>query len=56
MVFWQLGELASLGMEIVIELGSNGTSNNEVNAAITNAADQWLQTGFAPFAANGVAT
>lgn len=52
-----MGELASPGMELVAELGSNGTFNNEVNAAIANAtADQWLQTGFAPFAANGVAT
>ncbi|MGV6831645.1 MAG: T9SS type A sorting domain-containing protein [bacterium] len=56
-VFWRMGEIATPGMELVAELGSNGTFNNEVNTAIANDdADQWLQTGFAPFAASGVAT
>ena len=56
-VFWRMGELATPGIELVAELGQNGTFQSEVNAAIGNGdADQWLQAGFSPFAANGVAT
>jgi hypothetical protein len=50
--FVQLGENATLGIKNVAEFGDNSAFENEVNLAITDEkADQWLQQGFAPFAA-----
>lgn len=50
--FLKTGEVASLGIKNVAELGDNTAFNNEVNNAIsTNEAKQWLQSGFSPFAA-----
>ncbi len=55
--FWELGQLASVGIENVAESGDNVVFNNEVDAAIiANDADQWLQTAFSPFAAISTAT
>ena len=55
--FVQIGENATLGIKDIAEFGSNGAFENEVNSAITdNKADQWLQQGFAPFAAISSAT
>lgn len=55
--FWELGQLASPGIEDVAEMGSNANFNSEVNTAIGNSdADQWLQAGFSPFAAISSAT
>lgn len=55
--FWELGGLASPGIENVAELGSNGVFNSEVNAAIAAGdAGQWIQEGFSPFAAISSAT
>ena len=54
---WELGELASVGIENVAENGVNTNLNMEVNMAIANNnADQWLQEGFSPFAAISSAT
>lgn len=51
---WEVGGLASLGVERVAEIGSNDALENEIN---NNAnANQWLQQGFAPFAAISSAT
>lgn len=50
--FWEVGQLASAGIEDVAERGFNGMFQGEVNAAITAGdADQWIRQGFAPFAA-----
>ena len=47
--FLEEGQLASLGIKDVAELGSNTNFENEVNAAIaSNKADKWLQQSFAP--------
>ncbi len=55
--FWELGGLASAGIEDVAELGSNNNFSTEVSNAISNStADQWLQAGFSPFAAISSAT
>lgn len=55
--FVQLGENATLGIKNVAEFGDNTAFENEVSAAISNNnADQWLQQGFAPFAAISSAT
>ena len=54
---WELGQLASTGIERVAENGINTDLNNEVNTAISNNnADQWLQEAFSPFAAISSAT
>lgn len=54
---WELGELASVGIENAAENGVNTNLNMEVNMAIANNnADQWLQEGFSPFAAISSAT
>lgn len=54
---WELGQLASVGIENVAENGVNTELNNEVNTAISNNnADQWLHEGFSPFAAISSAT
>lgn len=48
----QMGTLASTGIKNVAELGNNTALMAEVNAQINAGnADQWLQEGFAPFAA-----
>ncbi|NNK86777.1 MAG: sporulation protein SpoOM, partial [Flavobacteriaceae bacterium] len=55
--FWNLGELASPGIENVAELGNNTAFNSEVNTAISGGtADQWLESPFSPFAAISSAT
>lgn len=55
--FWELGQLASAGIEDVAEIGNNNDFNSEVNAAITaGTANMWLQEPFSPFAAISSAT
>ncbi len=45
--FWEVGTLASPGVEDVAEIGVNTNFNAEVNTAISNGdADQWLQMAF----------
>ncbi len=48
--FWQVGGLATPGIERVAESGTNATFQAEVTAATeANTADQWIQTGLTPF-------
>ena len=55
--FWEMGQLATLGIEDVAEAGNNTNFNSEVNTAISGGtADQWLQAPFSPFAAISSAT
>ena len=55
--FWELGGLASAGIEDVAEIGVNTAFNSEVQSAITDGnAQQWLQQSFSPFAAISSAT
>jgi len=45
--FFELGEMATIGIKNVAELGNNDQLMNEVNTAISNSfADQWLQQSF----------
>jgi hypothetical protein len=47
--FFQLGNLASQGVQSIAELGSTTIFQSEVNTAIsTSNADQYLQSGFSP--------
>lgn len=53
----EMGTLASTGIKNVAELGNNTALMTEVNDQIAAGnADQWLQQGFAPFAAISSAT
>lgn len=56
--FFEVGTLATPGIEDVAEIGVNTAFKNEVDDAITNGlADQWLQQGFSPtFGAIGTAS
>ena len=46
-VFWELGQLATLGVERVAEVGNNVEFENEVNTQITAGnADQYLEMAF----------
>ncbi|WP_299523012.1 spondin domain-containing protein [Winogradskyella sp.] len=55
--FWEVGSMATLGIEEVAERGVNTDFNLEVQAAINAGnAGQWLQQEFAPFAAISTAT
>lgn len=50
--FLELGQLASVGIKDVAELGSNTSFEAEVNNGIdSNEANQWLQKAFSPHAA-----
>lgn len=56
-VFWDEGQMATLGIEDVAERGDNNAFFNEVDTAITAGnANQWLQQGFSPNHAMGTAT
>ncbi|MBT8273408.1 MAG: spondin domain-containing protein [Bacteroidia bacterium] len=53
-VFWEVGQLASSGIEDVAEVGNNDNFEAEVNTAIgNNNADQWLREAFNPNNATG---
>ncbi|NNL31684.1 MAG: T9SS type A sorting domain-containing protein [Flavobacteriaceae bacterium] len=52
--FWELGQLATNGIENVAEVGNNDAFLSEFNTAITNGdADQWVQEAFSPNEAMG---
>lgn len=52
-----MGGMATPGIELVAEAGSNGVFNSEVNTAINSGyAGQWLQKSVDPFAAIASAT
>jgi hypothetical protein len=56
-VFWEAGQMATLGIEDVAERGDNDAFFNEVDMAITvGNSDQWLQQGFSPNNAMGTST
>jgi len=56
-VFWESGQMATLGIEDVAERGDNDEFFDEVDTAITAGnADQWLQQGFSPNNAMGTST
>jgi len=55
--FWEPGEMASLGIEDVAEIGDNTNISSEVSNAITAGnADQWIAQPFNPNNATGTAT
>jgi Spondin_N/Secretion system C-terminal sorting domain len=55
--FLEMGGMATPGIELVAEAGSNGVFNAEVNSAIGSGyADRWLQRSVDPFAAIASAT
>ncbi|WP_422107895.1 spondin domain-containing protein [Winogradskyella sp.] len=55
--FWEMGGMATQGIEDVAELGVNTAFNSEVQAAINAGhAEQWLRQPFSPFAAISTAT
>ncbi len=55
--FLEMGQPASPGIEDVAELGVNTDFNTEVQTEINNGnAQQWLQSGFSPFAAISTAS
>lgn len=50
--FWEVGQLASPGIEDVAEIGNNDDFESEVNSAISSGdATQWMRGAFNPFAA-----
>lgn len=56
-IFWEPGQMATLGIEDVAERGDNDAFFNEVDAAITSSnANQWLQQPFNPNHATGTST
>jgi hypothetical protein len=56
-IFWEPGQMATLGIEDVAERGDNDEFFNEVDAAITSGdANQWLQQPFNPNNAMGTST
>ncbi|WP_111683686.1 T9SS type A sorting domain-containing protein [Winogradskyella tangerina] len=55
--FWELGETASAGIELVAESGINSPFDTEVQSAVNAGnAEQWLRQVFSPFAAISSAT
>ena len=56
-IFWEPGQMATLGIEDVAERGDNDVFFNEVDAAITSGhANKWLQQPFNPNNAMGTST